>query len=158
LIENVNEGWNYTRPVYGPCPQPDYSLGFARTAFTDNQLKKLKPFISEVINTYTSYFIAIWQMYFPFLTYEVKCDNAVLDIADRQNTHNMTLILKGYIELFKLIKREKELHREILVFSISHDDRTVRIYGYYPVINGNKTKFYRYFIDEVSFTAKREVK
>ena len=70
----------------------------------------------------------------------------------------MTLILRGYIELFKLIKREKELHREILAFSISHDDRTVRIYGYYPVINGNKTKFYRYSVDEVSFTVKRKVK
>jgi hypothetical protein len=158
LIESVNEGWNCAIPVYGPRPQPDYSLGFGRAAFTDNQLEKLKPFVGEVTNTCTSHFMATWQMYFPFLTCEVKCGNAALDIADRQNAHSMTLVLRGYVELFKLVKREKELHREILAFSISHDDRTVRIYGHYPVIDGNKTKFYRHPIDEVSFAAKREVK
>jgi hypothetical protein len=40
----------------------------------------------------------------------------------------MTLAVRGVVELFRLVKREKELHREILAFSISHDHRTVRIY------------------------------
>lgn len=44
---------------YGPRPQPDYSVGFGRSAFTDDQLEKLKPFVGEVTDTFTSYFMAI---------------------------------------------------------------------------------------------------
>jgi hypothetical protein len=51
------------------------------------------------------------------------------------------------------VKREKKLHREILAFSVSHDNRTVRINGHYPIIDGNQTTFYRHPIHEFSFTA-----
>ncbi|PVH70477.1 hypothetical protein DL98DRAFT_564149 [Cadophora sp. DSE1049] len=153
LNESVNEGWNSAIPLYGPRPQPDYSVGFGRSAFTDDQLEKLKPFVGEVTDTFTSYFMATWQMYLPFLTCEVKCGAAALDVADRQNAHSMTLAVRGVVELFRLVKREKELHQEILAFSISHDHRTVRIYGHYPIIDGKKTTFYRHPIHEFSFTA-----
>lgn len=63
--------------------------------------------------------MATYYMYFPFLTCEVKYGAAALDIADRQNAHSMTLAVRGIVELFRLIKREKELYREILAFSIS---------------------------------------
>jgi hypothetical protein len=153
LTESVNEGWNSAIPFYGPRPQPDYSVGFGRPAFTEDRLEKLKPFVGEVTDTFTSHFMATWQMYFPFLTCEVKCGAAALDVADRQNAHSMTLAVRGVFELFRLVKREKELHREILAFSVSHDHRTVRIYSHYPVIDGNKTTFYRHPIHEFSFTA-----
>ncbi|CAM6003521.1 unnamed protein product [Sphagnum balticum] len=48
-------------------------------------------------------------MYLPFPTCEVKCGAAALDVADRQNTHSMTLAVRGTVELFRLVKREKEL-------------------------------------------------
>jgi hypothetical protein len=153
LTESVNEGWNSAIPVYGPRPQPDYSVGFGRSAFTDEQLEKLKPFVGEIEDFYTSYFMATWRMYLPFLTCEVKCGAAALDVADRQNAHSMTVAVRGLIELFKLVKREKELHREILAFSISHDHRSVRIYGHYPVIDDKGTTFYRHPIHEFSFAA-----
>jgi hypothetical protein len=152
LNESVNEGWNSAVPFYGPRPQPDYSVGFGRSAFMNNQLEKLTPFVGEVTDTFTSYFMATWQMYLPFLTCEVKCGAAALDIADRQNAHSMTIAVRGTVELFRLVKREKELHREILAFSISHDHETVRIYGHYPVIDGNKTTFYRHPIRKFDFT------
>jgi hypothetical protein len=97
--------------------------------------------------------MATWQMYFPFLTCEVKCGAAALDVTDRQNAHSMTLAVRGVVELFRLVKRENKLYREILAFSISHDHRTVRIYGHYPIIDGKKTTFYRHPIHEFSFTA-----
>ncbi len=50
-----------------------------------------------------------------FLTCEVKCGAAVLDVADRQNLHNMTVALRGVVELYKAVEREKELHWEILL-------------------------------------------
>jgi hypothetical protein len=71
LIESVNGGWNSAILFYGPRPQPDYSVGFGRSAFTEDRLEKLKPFVGEVTDTFTSYFMATWQMYFPFLTCEV---------------------------------------------------------------------------------------
>lgn len=150
LIESVNEGWDNSIALTKPHPQPDYAVGFKRTAFTEDQLKKIQPFIggfSEI-----SFFMGTYFMYFPFLTCEVKCGAAALDIADRQNAHSMTMAVRGVVELFRLVKREKELHREILAFSISHNNRFIRIYGYYPVIDGKKTTFYRHSIREFSFT------
>ncbi len=151
LIEGVNEAWMGSIPVEGPKPQPDYSVGFRRSAFTDEQLKKLDPLIGSVFDT--SFFVATYRMYFPFLTCEVKCGAAALDVADRQNAHSMTVAVRGVVELYRAVKREKELHREILAFSISHDHSTVRIYGHYTIIVEDKTTFYRHPIHKFDFTA-----
>jgi hypothetical protein len=149
LIESVNEGWNNSIPLTKPRPQPDYAVGFKRTVFTEDQLKKIQPIIGDFSET--SFFLGTYYMYFPFLTCEVT---AALDVADRQNAHSMTLAVRGIVELFQLVKRGEELHREILAFSISHDHQTVRIYGHYPVIDGKKTTFYRHPIKEFSFTSE----
>ncbi|KAF5018596.1 hypothetical protein F66182_9425 [Fusarium sp. NRRL 66182] len=153
LIESTNEGWSNSLPLTGTRPQPDYSVGFRRGAFTEDQLEKLSPFIGDFIAGDQSFFMATYQMYFPFLTCEVKCGAAALDIADRQNAHSMTLAVRAVVELFRLVKRESELNRQILAFSISHDYRLVRIYGHYPVISNTDTKFYRHPIHEFSFLA-----
>jgi len=55
-----------------------------------------------------------------------------------------------------MVKREKELHLQILAFSVSHDHRTVRIYGHYPLIDGDKTEFYRHPIHDISFALGKE--
>ena len=153
LIESTNEGWNNSVPLTGTRPQPDYSVGFRREAFTDDQLEKLEPFIGNFIAGDQSFFMATYLMLFPFLTCEVKCGAAALDIADRQNAHSGTLTARAIVELFRLVKREKEIDRQVLAFSISHDHRLVRIYGYYPVIDGENTKFYRHPIHTFDFTA-----
>lgn len=46
-----------------------------------------------------------------------------------------------------------EIHREILAFSVSHDHRSVRIYGHYAVIDGDNTAFYRHPVYTFDFTA-----
>ncbi|OXV07751.1 hypothetical protein Egran_04486 [Elaphomyces granulatus] len=152
LIDSTNEGWNNSIPLTGTRPQPDYSVGFKREAFTKDQLNKLSPFIGDFIAGDQSYFMATYYMYFPFFTCEVKCGAAALDIADRQNAHSMTLSVRAIVELFRLVGREMELHQEILAFSISHDHRSVRIYGHYPVIDGKDTKYYRNPIRTFDFT------
>ncbi|ELR03485.1 hypothetical protein VC83_00157 [Pseudogymnoascus destructans] len=151
LIESVNEGWNNSIPITQTRPQPDYSVGFRRESFTEEPLQKLQPFVGGVIDT--SYFMGTYYMYFPFLTCEVKCGGAALDVADRQNAHSMTIAVRGVVELFRLVKRENELHREILAFSVSHDHRTVRIYGHYPVISGDKATIYRHPVHTFDLTA-----
>ncbi len=154
LFESVNEGWNSMAEFEGSLPQPDYSVGFRQSAFTQKQLNKLKPFVGEPGSKLTTYFMATTRMYFPFLTCEVKCGAAALDVADRQNAQNMSVALRALVVLFRSVKREKELDRKILAFSISHDHRSVRIYGHYAIIEGNKTSYYRHPIHEFSFTAR----
>jgi len=150
LIESVNEGWNNSIPLTKPRPQPDYAVGFRREAFTEEQLRKLQPFVGGLSDQ--SFFMATYYLYFPFLTCEVKCGAAALDVADRQNAHSMTLAVRAVVELFRLVKGEKELDREILAFSISHDHESVRIYGHYPIIEETKTTFYRHPIRKFNFT------
>lgn len=151
LVESVNEGWNNSIPITNPRPQPDFSVGFRRSMFSDGQLGKIQSLLGDPSSL--SYFRATYHMYFPFLTCEVKCGATGLNIADRQNAHSMTLAIRGFVELFKLVKREKELHRQLQSFSISHDHRTVRLYGYYPVFDGPKTKIYRHQIHTFDITA-----
>jgi hypothetical protein len=149
LIESVNEGWNNSIPLTGTRPQPDYSVGFKREAFTEEQREKLAPFIGDFLAGDQSFFMATYYMYFPFLT----CEATDLYIADRQNAHNMTLAVRAVVELFRLVKREKEIDREILAFSVSHDHRSIRICGHYAVIEGAKTTFYRHPICHFCFQA-----
>lgn len=91
-------------------------------------------------------------MYFSFLTCEMKYDVMILDVANRQNAYSMILAMKEIVELYKAVKREKELHREILAFSISHDHRSMKIYDHYALIDENKIIFYRHFIHTFDFT------
>lgn len=155
LVESVNEGWNKVIPITDTRPQPDYSVGFQESAFTDEQLRKLKALVGGTADL--SRFMGTWRMYFPFLTCEVKCGAVPLDIADRQNAHSMTCAVKAVVELYRYVKWDKEfdwrkeLNREMLGFSISHDDKMVRIYGHYPVFEGDKTAFYRHPIHIFDF-------
>lgn len=98
------------------------------------------------------YFMITTRMYFFFLTCEVKCDATILDVVNRQNVHNIIIIVKNIVELYKTIKREKEFHREILVFLISHDHSSIKIYDHYFLINEDKIIFYYHLIHKFDFT------
>lgn len=74
------------------------------------------------------------EMYFPLLTAEVECGNEALNIADRQNTHSAAVAANVIVELNRLVSRQDELNQKILIFSISHDNEAVRMYGYYALI------------------------
>jgi len=150
LIESVNEGWINSIPLTRRCPKPDYSVGFKREAFTEDQLDKLSPCIGDFIAGDQSFFMATYYMYFPFLTCEVTNDS--LEIADRQNSHSMTLAVRGIVELFRAVKREDEVNRKILAFSVSHSHELVYIYGHYPEITSQNIKYYRHLIHSFDFT------
>ena len=149
LKELTNAGWNESIPVEGPRPQPDYSVGFRFSIFSDDQINKLNRHLKLYTKTY---FSATPAMYFPFLTSEVKCGKQALLIADRQNAHSMTVAIRGIVELFRKVERAEELHGKALGFSISHDDRQVRIYVHYPEIDGLNTKCYRHTLRDFTIT------
>lgn len=154
LTETFNEGWHNSFPLLGTHPQPDYSVGFQRDAFTEEQLLKISPFIREFLGSDVSYFTATYDMYFPFLACEVYCGAEGLDVADRQNTHTTTIAARGVAELFQLLGREDEVHRKIVTFSVSHDHQAVRIYGCYPVFDDERKviEFFRHPIHTFDLT------
>jgi hypothetical protein len=149
LTGNINQKWYGCVPmVSGPHPQPDYAVGFKESAFSQSQLERLGPFIQGWKGTP---FLATAWMYFPFLTCEVKCGNEALDIADRQNAHSGSVAVKQLIDLYREVSLERELHQEILAFSVSHDHRSVRIYGHYALVNGDITCLHRHLIRSFDF-------
>ncbi|KAI4225204.1 MAG: hypothetical protein LQ349_007105, partial [Xanthoria aureola] len=153
LIETVDECWIKSIPlVRGPRPQPDFAVGLKSSAFTSDQLRKLQPSVRDWQTT--SRLVAIDEMYFPFLTAEVKCGNEALNIADRQNAHNAAVAANAVVELYRLVSRQDELNQKILTFSISHDNKAVRIYGHYPLIKGKDALFYRHCLEEFFFARK----
>lgn len=152
LIEKVNSSWLKCLPLTDIRPQPDYSVGFRASAFTKDQLKKLSPFVGGYKDQCSV--MAREDMYFPFLTCEVKCGDQALNVADRQNMHSASVSVKGIVELFKRVKRQDEIDRKILAFSVSHDNEAVRIYGHYALINENDTSFYRHPIKKFDFTSE----
>ena len=154
-IPFINLPTSRSRSGPGPRPQPDFGLGFDRDAFNQEQLRKLQPFLGDLLAD-SSFFAATYQMYFPFLTSEVKCGDGELDVADRQNAYAQSVILRGLHSLFQLVGREKELHREMNGFSISHNDEDVRIWGHYPIIDGKDVKFYRHLISKFIFVPSGE--
>jgi len=153
LIETVNESWIKSIPlVKGPRPQPDFGVGVKPSAFTADQLKKLQPSVGDWQTT--SRLVATDEMYFPFLTAEVKCGNESLNIADRQNAHSAAVAANAVVELYRLVSRQDELNQKILTFSISHDNEAVRMYGHYALIKEKHTLFYRHPIKKFDFTSE----
>ncbi|TVY60828.1 hypothetical protein LSUE1_G009732 [Lachnellula suecica] len=139
----------------GPRPQPDSAKAFDRDAFDKEQLRKLQPYLGDLL-TESSFFAATFQMYFPIFTCEIKCGDGELDVADRQNAYSQSVLLLGLYKLFQLAGREQELHREINGFSVSHDERHARIYGHYLFINGNEVQIHRHLISEFIFAPSGE--
>ena len=151
FVENVSYGWDNCIPIIRPQPQPDYSVGFGRSAFSKAQFKRLEPAVGHP--DYCTLFCASHDMYFPFFTAEVKSGEAGLTIADRQNANSMAIAVRGLVELFTAAGKERNYHRKILTFSVSHDDTQVKLYGYYPVFDDGEYAMHRRPIATFSFTS-----
>jgi hypothetical protein len=149
VIDGYNDPWLKTEPIYGPKPQPDHARGLKWSTFSESQRRKLgiKP---DEKSPYT----VREDMYFPYLTAEVKCGNQALDFADRQNMHSMCIALRAVVSLCQAAGCTEEVHRRILGFSISHDLGGLRIYGYYPEIDDGKVSFYRWDVAQPNIWVK----
>ena len=162
LTEEINAEWTKCICLAGPRPKPDYAIGFMSSAFTDNEVMKLKSYTAlDKATLFTENF------YFPFLLCEVKCGEIGLTIADRQNAHSASMAVNAIIQLYRAasqayelrqenqaLPQPEELHGKILAFSISHNHELVKIYGHYALIDGNKTTFHRHLVHSFSLEAK----
>ncbi|KAF7855426.1 hypothetical protein EAF04_010169 [Stromatinia cepivora] len=152
FIQSFDEGWNNCKKITQTHPKPDSAIGFKETALSAKQTEKIQPYLGDL--DAKSDFKATFYMLFAFLTYEVNPGNIGLDIADRQNAHSMTIAVRALVALFRLMGREQELYGKILTISISFDHRTVRIYGYLPIIKGQNTEVWREDIDAFDFRTR----
>ncbi|KAJ5216894.1 hypothetical protein N7468_009902 [Penicillium chermesinum] len=139
VIDGYNDPWLKTEPIYGPKPQPDHARGLKWSSFSESQRRKLGVQADE-----KSPYTPREEMYFPYLTAEIKCGNQALKFADRQNMHSMCVALRAVVSLFEAAGRTAEVHRRILGFSISHELEGFRIYGYYPEVDDGKVSYYRW--------------
>lgn len=42
VTEEIQADWNKCVPLVGPLPRPDFTVGFQSSAFTDEEIEKLK--------------------------------------------------------------------------------------------------------------------
>ncbi|KAI4209040.1 MAG: hypothetical protein LQ351_007988 [Letrouitia transgressa] len=143
LSAKIQSVWTKVTPLAGPLPIPDYVVGLKQSAFTSDEILRLQ--IYSAPNKPT---IFRDGLYFPFLVCEVKCGENGLNTAQRQSMHVASVAANAIVELFQdpAVFRVKELDREILVFSISHDYEDVRIHGHYAHIEGDKITLHRHLI------------
>jgi hypothetical protein len=139
VIDSYNDPWLKTEPIYGPKPQPGHARGLKWSTFSDSQRRKLGIRTEE-----NSLYAVRGDMYFPYLTAEIKCGNQALEFADRQNMHSMCIALRAVVNLAQEAGCLEEVHRRLLGFSISHELEGVRIYGYYPEVVEGGIKYYRW--------------
>ncbi|KAJ0425365.1 hypothetical protein BJY00DRAFT_308113 [Aspergillus carlsbadensis] len=165
LLDMIGQTWDacppldlYTQRFWQiPEPRPYYTAGFSRRiALSDALSTLLEPYLST--DAHTSTFQASSDIIFPFLTAEGKDCYGSIKEADKENLHHMTRAMKGVVELFKAVKREKELDCRILGFSISFDYEMVKIHAHYPVItekdDATKVDYHRHEINSFSFTTQ----
>ncbi|KAF2862691.1 hypothetical protein K470DRAFT_255617 [Piedraia hortae CBS 480.64] len=141
VSELVNGVWDMCNSLTRPPPEPGYTIGFLDLSFNSRGCKLL-PFVGKCSET--SHFKATADVFFPFLTCEVDCSTYGLYYSRRRNAHSMTLAVRGVVELFRLVNREKEVDREILGWSAELERDILVISGHYAVINGPTQEYYRH--------------
>jgi hypothetical protein len=123
------------------------AVGFASSAFTIEENTKLTYYTSFKNLTRPTD-----ELCFPFLIYKVKCGNEGLNYADRQNIHSCSMAVKALLKLeqkadqYRKNNQFESLLGKTLVYSISHDQKNTRLYGYYALVEGEKWTYYRHHI------------
>ncbi|KAI9777081.1 MAG: hypothetical protein M1816_004919 [Peltula sp. TS41687] len=153
VVDEVNAIWYQQCVLEGPRPQPDLAIGLSSSAFTEEEIEKLKRYTS--VDNWTQ---VTTQMFFPFLMCEVKCGRESLDMADRQNMHSCSVAVRAILRLeqeadkYRPGKKMDSLNGQFLVFSISHDQQDARLYGHYAIVQGEKWSYYRYPVRKFDLT------
>ena len=157
VIDEVKAVWYDQCVLAGPRPCPDLAIGLLSSAFTEEEIEKLRRYSS--VNNWTQ---VTSDMFFPFIMCETKCGRESLDIADRQNMHSCSVGVRALLRIEqeadkyrskkKIKKKMDNLNGQVLVFSISHDQQDARLYGHYATIQKEKWTYYRYRIRKFDLT------
>ena len=153
LYGHANMGWDRSIPLVASPPQPDYCVGLDMSAFTSVQWKQMRALIRGVER---NPLMATWKMWFPFFMCEATASHENFVIADRQNMCSGSVAVNALVTLYRAAGREKELHRKLVAFSISHDTEIFKIYGHFASFEETEPLFYRYPIKRAFITERQE--
>ncbi|KAK1034964.1 hypothetical protein LTR74_018894, partial [Friedmanniomyces endolithicus] len=134
-------------------PKPDFTVGLRRTAFQDDELRKLENYATP-----QGPFYFTPDLCFPFLMCEAKTGRLGIDQADTQNIHSASIAVRAIFKLYHVAygadhDRTKALTGQILTFSVSHNNRLVNLYGHYAVagsINENSAESLQFFRHDIA--------
>ena len=133
-VAEINTQWSCA--VMGSTlPKPDVAVGLSAEVLSVEELDKLK-------NHYASPSRSICFtpfLYFPFLIAEAKTGYIGLENAHLQNIHSASIAVRAIVKLYQAAfktkdpKRFEDVFNQILVFTVSHDNGSVVIYGHFAV-------------------------
>ncbi|KAL9007849.1 MAG: hypothetical protein Q9173_006966 [Seirophora scorigena] len=117
--------WGSNKLGYLPTPKPDLCIAFRRSAFTSQELAKMK----------SPYLVS--KSYAPALTLEVKTALQSLATAERQNANNMISLLQRDFALQKDIGSHHQMEEKIRFISATHDTAVQNYQAWFWVIEDN---------------------
>ncbi|WPG98973.1 Hypothetical protein R9X50_00177500 [Acrodontium crateriforme] len=147
VAEEISVEWGKCENLGGTIPKPDLAVGLSHTMFSEEEKAKLQNHTSFASPTKVTD-----ALFFPFLVCEAKCGRRNVNDADRQNIHSASIAVNAIVQLYRAVDTDmaKTLSGQILVFSVSHDNERVKIYGHFPLIRNGKITFHRYYVDDYS--------
>ncbi|TKA75573.1 hypothetical protein B0A55_07932, partial [Friedmanniomyces simplex] len=159
--EEIQAEWKRCEPMGGSRPKPDFVVGLQRSAFEDEELSKLENYATP-----QRPFLFTPNLSFPFLVCEAKTGQIGIDQADSQNIHSASIAVRAVLRLYSAAygrdhEKTQGLLGRILVFSVSHNNRLVNLYGHYAVASNSKDgkdgsteglEYFRYDIAMFSLT------
>ncbi|CAH0050329.1 unnamed protein product [Clonostachys solani] len=127
--------------------------GFDKRAFPEGHMRPLSEHFSR--HGRLAALRPSAAVYFPFLLCEVASSHESLHLAELKNTRNADAIIQGLTTLFHTADQLELLNRNIVVFSLAHNDTIARVIGHYPVIDGGIVhhRAYHLITDDISVEA-----
>ncbi|KAK0261293.1 hypothetical protein LTR35_017872 [Friedmanniomyces endolithicus] len=120
IAEGVDARWTQCTSLCGPKSKPEVSQGVSRTAFTHEERKKL------------------------------TSNETSIEESELQALHGASVACSTVIKLYQKVLAAAELHRRILVFSVSYNQRVVKIFGHFAMIEGDNITYHRHPLFETN--------
>ncbi|KAK0861112.1 hypothetical protein LTR87_017072 [Friedmanniomyces endolithicus] len=138
--EEVQSEWIRCGSMGASKPKPDSAVGLQRSAFETGELSKLENYA-----TFQGPFLFTPSLYFPFLVCEAATGQTRINKAGTQNIHSASIALRAILRLHNAAygrdhERTQALLGRILVFSVSHNNQLVNLYGHYPIASSSNDK------------------
>ncbi|KAK0874857.1 hypothetical protein LTR87_011338 [Friedmanniomyces endolithicus] len=151
--EEIQAEWVRCEPMGVSRPKPDFTVGLRRTAFQDDELRKLENYATP-----QGPFYFTPDLCFPFLMCEAKTGRIGIDQADTQNMHSASIAVRAMFKLYHAAygvdhEKTKMLSGQILTFSVSHNNRLVNLYGHYAIagsINDKSAESLQFFRHDIA--------
>ena len=142
LAYQANRSWKDAINICGPTLRPDITIGVKPTAFSREEIQKLKACALPNAHTYINS-----ELILPILVVEAKSPEVSLAKAERQAVEAASTEVRAMACLYKRVGRETEIEKRIICFSIIHNHTDVKIHGYYFVsIDADRPEFRRILI------------